>query len=514
VFSEDPFITLLLLNIDGERFGFSYCDQVGLESGEAGAPVLIQFVPGIVNIELPSRTVDPLSVSVSDGSSSVSLALGECDGLSSLLAGARMSESTGIVYCWEPGQTLADSYVAFSGTIRTASFDPSEGKFDFTLDIDIKKANPEFPMGKVGDAGRFVAPAVNNLQDPLPVVYGRVRRMAIPAIYLDNTTGAVTMCLAAHGVVGSPSAPGYVQIGTDPSGDMTTNYEIKTAVDGLGTSYSYIDISYADWDDSIYVVDMIGKPKAGTPGGLNRLGDVLIDLWRGASGIPLSQVDTLRVSEATGKLNGYGVGIGLNAAESGQTLFDILSTRIGGQFPVVFGSPNGRYGWDCVEFPLPSEPPFAHLIFGQNAFERGALVQSSATDIQNRFRLTYGVDGKTESDEKSLTLDETNSEMLRASQERYGKSQVASLSAPDVQDATSAGRILQSNARRLSGVRYRITYEAVGTMFLSAPLMAMVHVTDSDFGWDRKRFAIDSIEPVMDVGRSTVSLISVDTVAY
>ena len=221
-------------------------------------------------------------------------------------------------------------------------------------------------------------------------------------------------------------------------------------------------------------------------------------------------MDHKRISVAIERLNSYEVGIGINDQDGTQTLYDILTGRVQGQFPVVFGSPSGLYGWDCTALPPDDDPPFAEIVYGQNAFERVDVKQTSVTKIQNSFEMTYSFDGKAESNINSSVLNSSNSELLYDSVEKFGKSAMVSFSAPDCPSPVTAGRLLLDKAKKESFPRTLVTYSSLSREHIDMPLMSTVLVTDDEIGWKKKRFIVLAVKPDAESGRCGLSLMSFD----
>ena len=169
---------------------------------------------------------------------------------------------------------------------------------------------------------------------------------------------------------------------------------------------------------------------------------------------------------------------------------------------------------DCTDLPASDAPPIARIIHGQNAFDRGSVSFGAADGVVNRFTISYGVNGQTEQNENSITLNADTSELCRYSQSLFGKSVESALNAPDVTSEATAGRILQSSARRRALPRISVGYSSVGAEYLDYPLMSVIEVTDDEIGWERKRFVLTEVTPLLDVGMVEVSLVSLDSFYY
>lgn len=525
-----PFLTLAVLDIDGHRVGLSFGPSVTVHWGDdKSLPDNIggmtqTFTAGMVSCSLPSYTSSAIDASLADSGASLTLAIGECEALQQVQTRARLQASRATIFAWRDGQTLSQSKVLFEGVVRSPSIDLSRGEISMQIAPNAFEVNATQPLRKVGDPGRF--PCIgsprgrvpeNNEDRALPVVYGYVRNVSVPAceLYTEEIDNAsqdfVGLVVASHRVVGAPGTPGFVRLAADEAGELDDLYEIQVRTDGLGDEFSYVQVNVMDWEDSIHVVEMIGKPSSRRGAvGMSGIGEVLVDLLRARGPSASRNTDfSIAVPEAE-KMNKFEVGFALNEMDEQQTMFDIVRSRLEGQYPFVMAAPRGRYAIFSTEFPSASQTPAAHIIYGQNTFDRGAVTQSALSSVRNRFSFTFGYDGSADAEAESIEVNGDNNVLCAASLSMWGPTPIQALSYPDCPTAVGAGALVDDVVARLTKVRWNVQYSYVGDEFLDMPLRSVVLVTDEELGWYEMRFIVESISPDAQSGTTSVKLISSD----
>lgn len=504
-----PFSILMLLRGEGLELGFSDGELVEAQESPSSGKVY-SFGAGLMSLSVPERSISLSGKGSKSGSASASIPESEWDIIRSLKAGV---VSAG-VHCefryFEDGAYWVEAPILFSGFLSSAKLNAYDGTVDLSFGGAERIVNVQFPMKRVGDEGRFENPPEDTFDRILPVVYGTVLRYDIPAIGFDTSAGGggtVDVCIAAHPVYGSIERPGYVQIGNSDLGNMSPWYEVKNGVDLLGGSYSYITVSMDDWDDGIYARNVSGKLSQDSRP-MDGLGDIAQDMWSTYSSKSEGTFDYVRSSYATPILNRFTVGMAFTEAVKGQTLFDVMAGRLG-SLPFAFGAPIGLVGWDASIIPNDDTQESGHLSFGVNVFERSDINIAGYDKIQNRFKASFQYDGVSEGNSLSFVIDETNSALCRTSQSMYGQSEYVELSAPDVITPSSVSAYISCEINKRAVPRMTVSYFCDDSSYLSAPLLSVYKVTDTEVGLDGALFFLEAVRPDIDNGGCLLTLRSV-----
>lgn len=495
----EPFTYLLKIDFDGEVHGYSN-RSAQLVDG-------IAFLSGLTSLSIPGISAPLFGFGGGGGNLSFSIALEQTDILNLQSVGVRLQRSGVRCWAWLPNQTLAQAVEVFRGEILAPSFDLNNGIFSATAGAPAFTSDAPFPPALIDDEGRFASLTddlpESSLRLAVPIIYGTV--LDSPLIPLEPDPGLgirARFLVAGHPIVSSSLTIAVDGVTIAAPVFPTT---VLTAIDDLGNPYSYIEVDGADYDENIYAESISGKP---APDGraIEKLGDVLIDMWLSFGRGEFFDLDRKRVYGSRPRLNRYLVGALWNSRTQGQTLIDALNTRFAQQYPVVFGPVNGQYGWDATFVPTDAEPPVLTLIYGQNVHFRGTVSLTDAAQVRNIFNLAFANSPFQGSTTLSQTLDKNNDGVCRGSVSRWGQSPLHSWNAGDVPDAGTAYTLLSDEARRLSEVRWQVVYGLADPTTMQLPLFGIVLVTDDDLGFSEKKFLIESLTPRMD-GRVDIGLI-------
>mgnify|MGYP001208431819 CR=1 FL=1 len=502
---------LILIEGEGLLKGFSNSGQVEVYESPSSSRSF-SFGSSFMNVAVPERSID-LFGSGGFGTASFSVSSQDLSIASLVGSGISIKGLKCTIKNYQEDMYWSEAPLLFSGFVSSASFDPYSEVVDVSLKSEEQSVNTQFPSSRVGDKGRFESPPSNTFDRILPVVYGSVINMPVPAVSFEHSAsgaGTVRVCVAAHNVYGSPDRQGFVKIGNNELGDMSAWYEIKSDVDGLGQPYSFISIPLELWDDGIYVREMSGKVTS-SGSRLEGLGDIVQDIWSSYSQYNPEAFDSARSSFATTKLNMFSVGISFTDASEGQTLFDLLVGRLG-DLPFSFSAPIGLFGWDATVIPSESEPRSGKLQFGVNIFERGEIKIEGYDKIQNRFKVSFSYDNNSEGNTESIIIDETNSGLCRTSQSRYGKSKVREISAPDVVTPFSVGALISAEVNKFAVPRLSMSYYTDDLSFLKKPLLTVFDVTDEDAGIFDQPFFLESVSHDVDNDGCFLALRSIKSI--
>ena len=348
----------------------------------------------------------------------------------------------------------------------------------------------------------------------VPVIYGNNSNVALNILghYRVDNGGdyvKVYICIvASHRVIGDPS----ISSGSNPFAAIIKydNILIPSSVGGVDTdrlnsefSYVTVPVLYADADYEdlqplypsnfdiyqSYISTIVGKPSVGGSA-ISGMYDVVQDMWVSYGGGQASQIDWKSSVQSRSSLNALEVSAVFNTRSENQTLLDILSQRLQGQFPVSFSFPLGRLAWQGVFFRNPgSNPdPVKAITLGRNALSRGGVSQTGVSDIVNNLKVSFGINGNSGEDSESILLDSHHSEIARVSEDRWGKSDLSELRVQDSSFADTVSLIANNRLMKSAGVRFEVSYTLSDLSFVSLPFMSIISVTDEQCGFDNEPF--------------------------
>ena len=506
----------------GERHGFtasSHPVQVTLP-GESSA---MSFAVGISVGELPMRATATLG---GGSSSSPSFVLSHplVADLWTQRYASPMQAAIVTLWWWRDDRGLRPVDELYRGGVSSESWDLGAvpATVSGSLGTPFRVDDVPFPPNKIGDEGRFPDAPVDSYDHAVPVIYGVARGVPLraisditvvpgPGVYID-------LLVAGHAV-----ASGSFQVYRD--GALVTNNTPVTGIDGRGAPYTYTRILASDYagGGSLYAQVVFGRYDGPTPlsSMIKNLGDVIFDLVMSYGRWRLNDFDQRQFRSELVKLNRFQVGFYADQAEG--TLYDFLSSRLAGQFGFAVSS-NGKFGIEPTLWPdWQGQEPVAKLIEGQNAHREGDVVASGADSIVTEVEVDYRFDGYNGGTTQSVHLDAATDATARRSASRwnarYSTSVLARLSAPDVSGGVAASTFRDSSAylvgvdhlNRFAGIRYHVEYRGLPDYFWELPLMALVHVTDADYGWDEEPMLIEGVRPDED-GTCDVLLVSAKAV--
>ena len=380
-----------------------------------------------------------------------------------------------------------------------------------------------------------------------------------PVIGDDRETGVLLMANRQPGG-GTPDFYLSARWGDDhfvpaPLSAAVSSYEGGipgyTVGDGLGGTVSYVTIPvpYTDdtfdnilgsagqieqlhlWDDSgagsIFTVNCSGygdfvpgearalmckgKPKSGTEV-MSGLGDVIYDMWTTFGAGTADAVDWETSARSTSKLNSYTCDMIVNTRQKAQTIDRVVNSRMAKQFPVAFGYPRGKLAWTSTALPTQTGGGIRHFVYGEDLLERTAITETPRSKIENVITYSYGLDGERNGNRFTGRIDETNSNVCRASASRWGKSRETRIDLPDTQDAVTASLVAAERLNQRAGVRIAVSYTCTDVSTTRIPLLSVVSITDEPAAFDEEEFFFLGYEWGQDLTSITLDFISVSMV--
>ena len=397
----------------------------------------------------------------------------------------------------------------------------------------------EVPVGEgTYDPGNLYLFFNDSVSDGVvPVVYGTGKNVSSAplgyyelTVYATNHFRVFIYPIASHAIFGDPSV-------ATPSGAdfrlkakwnniLIDNPNGYTTADALNGTVSYVTFAIQYTDDSyeelsrselegfnpdeVYFEIVTGK--IGADGqAIRGLGNVLFDMYQSSSNAPAEYIDWVLTSPSLELLNKYDADIVINAKQEGQTLQSIFRRRLENQFPVAVGSAGGKFAIQSIEVPV-NQSPVMSFEYGVSLIERTELQQTGLGEIENEVRVQYGANGASSDNSDNVLIDRFNSEIARASYDRWGQRPIVSISVPDVQSASTAGAIASERLRRRGGIRMRVSYEMTDVAVTGLPLMSVVSITDEDVGFSETRFMFLGYEWADDLTFIRASFLSIDMV--
>ena len=568
-------------------------------TGEPGARTIAGeeffFKDSIVSLSVPGVKLDPVSSSLSSGSSSVKVMSDITPG-DILVNSNRVAGSRARIWIEDEEERI---YESFDGEVASVGFGLNEDTMEFSFEPKEDISLLEYPPNNYFDNGRFVnkttfnavepggftqlisvlEPAMefntpygtpsspsnsafvfNSLEIPVgegsydpgnlylffndsvsdgvvPVVYGTGKNVSSAplgyyelTVYATNYFRVFIYPIASHAVVGDPSI-------ATPSGadfrlkakwndiliDNPNGYTTADALNGTVsyvtfalqyTNDSYEELSRSELEgfnpDEVYFESITGK--IGPDGqAIRGLGNVLFDMYQSSSRASADYIDWVLTSPSLALLNKYDADIVINAKQEGQTLQSIFRSRLENQFPVAVGSAGGKFAIQSIEVPV-NQSPVMSFEYGVSLIERTELQQTGLGEIENEVRVQYGANGASSDNSDNVLIDRFNSEIARASYDRWGQRPIVSISVPDVQSASTAGAIASERLRRRGGIRMRVSYEMTDVAVTGLPLMSVVSITDEDVGFSETRFMFLGYEWADDLTFIRASFLSIDMV--
>lgn len=399
-------------------------------------------------------------------------------------------------------------------------------------------ASQVIPLGNgdydPGDLYLFFSDSASD--DVVPIIYGTGKNVSVPPLgYYEITYNSTTYInvyiypVASHRIVGhepltSSGIDFFLKVRWN---DVFINNAFGfTVSDSLNGTVSYVTLPIA-YDDSartevsdaslegfnpneVYFETVIGKVGA-NGAAIRGLGDILFDMYQSSSSASASYIHWVSTTPALESLNKYEGDIVINAKQEGQTLRSIFEDRLQQQFPVAVGSFGGKFAIQSSELPVDGDPVLS-FHYGNQLCERLDLSQTSIDDVENEIRVQYAANGASSSNSNNVIRNRLNSEIARASFERWGMRPIVSLSIPDVQGSSTAELVAEERLRRKGGVRIRVSYQMKEFSIVSLPLLSSVNITDEDVGFSDTPFYFVGYEWADDLTYVNAKFISVNMI--
>ena len=394
------------------------------------------------------------------------------------------------------GQTYQDRLQLGEGVIRKLSWGDDETPFRFSLIDSRKNLDRKFPSIKV-TSSNFSEASSSIIGNSYPVLYGSV--IESPCYYLGTVDTDHRWLVAAHDMNALSKA--Y------HNGTEFTPSAKGTATDGDGNTYYYIESS-SDYSAQKVTIDGNGTKNGSTY--FSTGGEVIEDLITNYSGLSSGQIDTELFGTAKSKLSNWIISSIFNGfGKSEATIFNTIQKRLSDQLPIIPMWRNGKYGIIVIDFDTPIS--VINLRMDKNIISRvGNIIETDIAKVRNSFEINYGFNPRINAYTKYKKLSTSNNKLLELSQNRYGLLEAPIINSIDIQEDSTANRLLEFKAKLLSEVKLIVTY-------LCKPDVSIVEegdfvsVTDSAQGWTDKyficisrRFTIETIKLTLREVRWTV----------
>ncbi|MCP4741463.1 MAG: hypothetical protein GY871_04435 [Actinomycetales bacterium] len=501
----------------GARHGFSA--TIPLTATLPGESEPMSFSTGISVGDLPERVTATLGGSGGSSSPSFVLAHALVSDLWRQRDASPIQGATVTLWWLREGDALRPVDELYRGGVssETWALDANPPSLSGSLGTPFRVDDVPFPPTSIGDPDRFPDAPEDSQSHAVPVIYGVAFGVPLRAVS-DVTSGlAIELVIAGH-EVGSPGVLVY-------QGELSLGTKIpQTARDGLGDIYSFVTVTQVQYNagSNIYAESVLGKFSGEATKGTSRLGEAIFDLVRSYGRWRLTDFDQRRLRSELAKLDRFGVGFYADQNEG--TLYDLLSSRLAGQFPFAV-SAQGRFGIEPTLWPnWQDQEPVAKLIEGQNASREGDVSGSSADELVSEVFVDYRFNGYTGGTVLSDRFDGANDATARRAasrwEERFRSPISGRISAPDLAATTGLGTgVVEGSAyligvdylNRFAGIRYRVEYSGIDSRFWELPLMSLVHLTDSRYSWTDEPMLLEAVRPVED-GTCDVVLVTAKAV--
>ena len=475
-----------------------------LDTPEDGL-ALVFGVPSL-NMSVPGVSVDMIGQGSSGGESSVSLSTESFDAIEYIKSGGSLIYKKAEIRLICDEQYYSYAHVAYRGIISNIDVDLESAQVTMSISPAFLQVDNSFPERTVGDDGRFPDSPEGTRGRAIPVIYGDVKRVPVPAVSISD--GIARIALSGHLIYGSKEKPGFVQIGTNPDGDKVDYYPIQEGSDGLGGFYSFIEIPFDEWDDSIYVVGTLGKiSSSGSP--ILKLGDSLSDIWASYANADEDLFDSARAVSANRHLNSIRVGLAITDSSQSQSVIDIVAGRFS-NMPVRLNYDRGVFSWDAAFWPARSSWSGKSLIYGVNAMQRSSIAHTPISEVRNRFRFKMSYDAKFNESSETRIVDSSNHALLKVSESIFGRTPILEVDLTDATDKQGAGIAIENIVRSKSAPRMSVTYSGMSAEYLDSKLGELWKMDDPESGLNKSEFVLSSIVYEMEMGTCSLSFISLD----
>lgn len=441
-----------------------------------------KFLAGLfITAEISSSiNLDTLSSVIS----SISIGIDGKQRLQDIRATHVLSNMTAELGLIASGQTYQNRLQLGEGAIRKLSWGDDETPFKFSL-VDLRKnLDRKFPSLKITSENFSSSSGIGN---SYPVLYGSV--VESPCYYIGQVVTNYRWLVSGHDMNAINTA--Y------HDGASFNPTDEGTATDGDGNTYYYIE---TDQNYTAQKVTISGNGVKNVDTYFSTAGEIIENIISNYSGLDSGQIDSTAFGTAKNKLgnwiissifNGYGT--------SEATAFDTIQKRLSPQLPIIPVWRNGKYGIIVID--LDNIVPICNLRMDKNIITRvGNISETDVSTVKNSFEINYGYNPRLQQTTKYKKLSSSNNKLLQLSKDKYGLLEAKAITSTDIQDDSTADRLLEFKAKLFSEVKLLVTY-------LCKPEASIVEegdfvtVTDSLQGWTNKyficigrKFTIDTVK--------------------
>tara|TARA_Y100000310_G_C20697457_1_gene826688 strand:+ start:2585 stop:4321 length:1737 start_codon:yes stop_codon:yes gene_type:complete len=426
-----------------------------------------------INLDSMASEISSLSLSI-DGSHRLQDLKSPC------------SNATAELGLWAEGQTYQDRLQLGEGVIRRISWGEDETPFSFQL-VDLRKnLDRKFPANKITSTN-FALASSSVIGNSYPVLYGSV--VESPCYYLGQVDTDHRWLVAGHDINAISTA--Y------HDGASFSPSDSGTAVDSDGNTYFFIE-SATDYSAQKVTVDANGTKDGSSY--FSTGGEVIEDIITDYTGLTSGQIFTELFGTAKAKLSNWILSSIFNGfGKSEGMTFETVQRRLASQLPIIPVWRDGKYGIIVIDLNNPIS--VIKLKKNKNIISRvGNVTETDVAKVKNSFEILYGYNPRLGQYTKYKKVDSSTSKLLNLSKDRYGLLEANVINAIDIQDDSTAERLLEFKAQLLSEVFLLVTYLCTQEASIVEE-GDVVTVTDADQSWTDKyficifkRFTIESVK--------------------
>jgi hypothetical protein len=381
--------------------------------------------------------------------------------------------------------------VVHKGTIDSVQVGLDSGKVELSIADRRALTDLTFPPALAGDKNaqgvrRHPNAPKEAFSLTVPIIMGRVIESPLVQITDPEIVGItqVNYLIAGHAiasteilVVDDKGIPVQVQ-----------PLQVFRSLDTHGSPFSYVSIDLAVLSPDLLTANLYAQELLGYEG-LTQLGDILEKMFRIWGGS--LELDYERISRATPALNRWSASLRFDAQSTGTTLGEVLRGRVEQQFPVVFGSVGGLFGWDAAIWPSPDQRPVTRLVLGQNCWPSSTtMTKGGVGSVINTYQVSLRESGRTAGGVEAVFVGPENSAPARASASLYGRSAPQQVSYPDLYVASEARAIIEDQIRWTGFLRWTVEYEVPFETAYGLFPPALVELNDMRLGAGARRLVV------------------------
>jgi len=375
-------------------------------------------------------------------------------------------------------------------------------------DLRINKTIPEFLITKED----FYALPDNNTGLRFPVVFDNCYAGVSTIRTSEYEWGPTFIIAYGHDIT---VIEVYLNGILVPNNDQARGWEILYEITDSGIPYTAIDFVFANgqiitqnmsnglpfstsvdippWDnsDSVYV-------RTESKSGKNRsIIDLIRNLLRNNIVYGANLIDEKLFGKSEGKVPFLFGQVIINGSSSSTvtTALEYVESAICPSFPMISMVYSGS-GIGCVVTDRRSNVFFGTFIVGQELiFDRITGIQETPKEeIYNSFTLRYGYNSLSDTYEKSVTRNKSNSYVCEISENRTGKRDYDQIDSILIFDDSTANYVIEWLSAHFSLPSYYIEYLAIPSLFFKLNLGDNIKITDNELGFIEEVGTIEKLE--------------------